>query len=509
MQQAEIIAVGSELLMGGRVDTNALFLTEGLALAGIEVRFKSVVGDEEADIVEAIRTASGRVKVIVLTGGLGPTLDDRTRQAVARATRRPLRRRAEAFEGMRRRLAVWGRTLTRAQLRQVLIPSGAEVLPNPVGSAPGFYLKWKGCVLVALPGVPSEAKQMFAVAVAPKLAREAAARGRQGRIARRMLQTFGLAESDLDLRLKGLVRPETPRSSSWRGESRGRCGDGQRHTSAKSCRSGAQRHRDRRPRRRHSPEAGRVSLCWLERRKEQPVQSNPRVSISWRSPLHQATGVASRVGAVAAMVGQAWVPRTIMIRTFVAVELDEELRKALAMAQGQVQEQLMKQVRHSAPGVRVQWVRPDSIHLTLKFLGDIDETLVQDIRAALLLAVQTQPRFAVEVGGLGVFPDLRAPRVLWTGLFGQVDALMRLAAEVEAALTGVGFPPESRPLSPHLTLARIKERSREVGRGLADSGLMRQPVRVGSLAVHSVCLMKSDLKPSGAVYTRLCEVPLC
>ena len=209
MQQAEIIAVGSELLLGGRLDTNSLFLTEGLALAGIEVRFKSVVGDEEADIVEAIRTASGRVKVIVLTGGLGPTLDDRTRQAVARATRRPLRRRAEAFEGMRRRLAVWGRTLTRAQLRQVLIPSGAEVLPNPVGSAPGFYLKWKGCVLVALPGVPSEAKQMFAVAVAPKLAREAAARGRQGRIARRMLQTFGLAESDLDLRLKGLVRAES------------------------------------------------------------------------------------------------------------------------------------------------------------------------------------------------------------------------------------------------------------------------------------------------------------
>ena len=209
MQQAEIIAVGSELLLGGRLDTNSLFLTEGLASAGIEVRFKSVVGDEEADIVEAIRTASGRVKVIVLTGGLGPTLDDRTRQAVARATRRPLRRRAEAFEGMRRRLAVWGRTLTRAQLRQVLIPSGAEVLPNPVGSAPGFYLKWKGCVLVALPGVPSEAKQMFAVAVAPKLAREAAARGRQGRIARRMLQTFGLAESDLDLRLKGLVRAES------------------------------------------------------------------------------------------------------------------------------------------------------------------------------------------------------------------------------------------------------------------------------------------------------------
>ena len=197
-----------------------------------------------------------------------------------------------------------------------------------------------------------------------------------------------------------------------------------------------------------------------------------------------------------------------MIRTFVAIELDEEIRKAIAGTQGQVQEQLMQQLRLRTPGVRVQWVRPDSIHLTLKFLGDIDEALVEAIRAALLPAVRTQPRFVVEVGGLGVFPDLRAPRVLWIGLFGQVEALMYLAAEVEAALTGVGFPPESRRLSPHLTLARIKERSREVGKGLADSGLMTQPFRIGSLAVDAVCLMKSDLKPSGAVYTRLAQVTL-
>ncbi len=197
-----------------------------------------------------------------------------------------------------------------------------------------------------------------------------------------------------------------------------------------------------------------------------------------------------------------------MIRTFVAIELDEEIRKAIAGTQRQVQEQLMKQLRHTASDVRVQWVRPDSIHLTLKFLGDIDEARVEDIRAALLSAVETQSRLTVEVGGLGVFPDLRAPRVLWVGLFGQVDALMRVAAEVEAAVTGVGFPPESRPLSPHLTLARIKERSREVGKGLTDSGLMTQPFRVGSLAVHAVCLMKSDLNPSGAVYSRLVEVPL-
>ncbi len=208
------------------------------------------------------------------------------------------------------------------------------------------------------------------------------------------------------------------------------------------------------------------------------------------------------------MVGELWAAQTSMIRTFVAIELDEEIRKAIAGTQRQVQEQLMKHLRHTAPDVRVQWVRPGSIHLTLKFLGDIDEARVEDIQAALLSAVRTQSRLAVEVGGLGVFPDLRAPRVLWIGLSGQVDALMRVAAEVEAALTGVGFPPESRLLSPHLTLARIKERSREVGKGLADSGLMTQPFRIGSLAVHAVCLMKSDLKPSGAVYSRLVEVPL-
>lgn len=197
-----------------------------------------------------------------------------------------------------------------------------------------------------------------------------------------------------------------------------------------------------------------------------------------------------------------------MIRTFVAIELDEEIRKSIAATQEQVQDQLLRHLPQRTPGVRVQWVRPASIHLTLKFLGDIDEARIEDIRATLLSAVRGQSRFAVEVGGLGVFPDLRAPRVLWIGLVGQVNTLMCLADQVETALTSMGFPPEARRLSPHLTLARIKERSREVGKGLADSGLMTQSFRVGSLPVHEVCLMRSDLKPSGAIYTRLCEVPL-
>jgi nicotinamide-nucleotide amidase len=199
----EIIAIGSELLLGGRLDTNSLFLTEQLASVGVEVRFKSVVGDVEADIAAVLRTAARRAKVVVLTGGLGPTRDDCTRHAVARLTGRPLRRRPEAMESMRRRLAEWGRTPTGPQLRQALIPSGAEVLANPVGSAPGFCLSWRGCLVVALPGVPVEAERMFSGSVAPKLSSGSA---EQSRLDRRVLHTFGLPEADVERRLTGVVR---------------------------------------------------------------------------------------------------------------------------------------------------------------------------------------------------------------------------------------------------------------------------------------------------------------
>jgi len=98
---AEIIAVGSELLLGGRTDSNSLWITEELAALGIEVRFKSVVGDDEADIVRAVKTAVSRVTIVIMTGGLGPTVDDCTREAIARATGRRLARRKEALETAR------------------------------------------------------------------------------------------------------------------------------------------------------------------------------------------------------------------------------------------------------------------------------------------------------------------------------------------------------------------------------------------------------------------------
>lgn len=207
MISAETIAIGSELLVGGRSDSNSVFLADALGELGVEVRFKSVVGDDRNDIASAIRTAARRVNVMVLTGGLGPTVDDCTREAVATVTGRHLTRRREAFEGMTARLAQWGRIPSSGQRRQALIPSGACVLANAVGSAPGFCLTWKGCFLAALPGVPPEMQQMFGQEVVPLLQawmedrRIVAPPARE----RMVFHTFGLPEADVDAKLKGLL----------------------------------------------------------------------------------------------------------------------------------------------------------------------------------------------------------------------------------------------------------------------------------------------------------------
>jgi nicotinamide-nucleotide amidase len=209
---AEIIAIGTELLIGGRSDSNSLFLADQLGHLGIAVRFKSVVGDERQDIVSAIHTAAKRAQIIIMTGGLGPTVDDCTREAVAQATDRRLGRRKEALEGLTARLAQWGRVPNSAQLRQALIPSGATVLKNPVGSAPGFSLIWKKVSIISLPGVPREMEEMMGQEVVPLLRAAMALSGQPPRtpIVRQVFHTFGLAEADVDATLKGLIPKGTP-----------------------------------------------------------------------------------------------------------------------------------------------------------------------------------------------------------------------------------------------------------------------------------------------------------
>lgn len=194
-----------------------------------------------------------------------------------------------------------------------------------------------------------------------------------------------------------------------------------------------------------------------------------------------------------------------MIRAFVAVEPSASLRQALAKAQADLRARLQNAVGRE---VRIQWVRPDSIHLTLKFLGDIPKERLADIQAALVRAAGRHVRFSVKTEGLGVFPDLRAPRVLWVGVTGDGQALARLAADVEEALAAIGYAPEAKPFTPHLTLARVKGGSRDVGRALSQDRLLDREWTLGPLTVDAVSLMKSELQPSGAVYTELCRVPL-
>ncbi len=202
MIAAEIIAVGSELLLGGRTETNSIFLAEMLAAQGIEVRFKTVVGDDIEDMCGAITQAAKRARIVVITGGLGPTVDDLTRKAVSKVTGRPLRLRPQILRSIRARFHLAGRTMSKNQQRQALLPSGSGLLRNSVGTAPGFCLNWKQCRIFCLPGVSHEARAMFAEGVVPILVKENAV-GMP--IESRTLHTFGLIEGVIDERIKGVV----------------------------------------------------------------------------------------------------------------------------------------------------------------------------------------------------------------------------------------------------------------------------------------------------------------
>lgn len=186
------------------------------------------------------------------------------------------------------------------------------------------------------------------------------------------------------------------------------------------------------------------------------------------------------------------------MRVFLAIELTPQLRLALS--------ELQSIIKKGLPPV--SWVRPESIHLTLKFLGETDESLVDELRQAVSRAAAGHAPFSITIGGLGVFPNARAPRILWVGLEGELEALRDLAAEVEQACEALGFPSETRPFNPHLTLARIKQNGREVGQALARRGVLDHQANLGTLRVEAVVCMQSDLKPTGAVYTRLWEAPL-
>jgi RNA 2',3'-cyclic 3'-phosphodiesterase len=184
------------------------------------------------------------------------------------------------------------------------------------------------------------------------------------------------------------------------------------------------------------------------------------------------------------------------VRAFIAVELPEPVLGLLERAQASLAQ--------AVPRGPVRWVRPEGIHLTLKFLGNVAENKIGAIAASMDVLATGERRLVLETGGLGYFPPRGTLRVLWLGVSGQVSALSMLQRRVDQALTAHGFAPESRAFSPHLTLGRVREgASQEEQRAIAAALNRMRPEEPLPILVEGVTLFESQLRPGGAVYAAL------
>jgi nicotinamide-nucleotide amidase len=193
--RVELVAVGSELLGPYRTETNTLWLGERLQEAGLEVIARTTVADERALVASCLRGALARADVVIVSGGLGPTADDLTREAAAEANGRGLIRDAAILEGLRERFARYGRTMSETNAKQADLIDGARALPNPRGTAPGQLLEQDGRLLFLLPGPPGELRPMFESQVLPRLRERA---GTRRVLRRRVLRIAAMPEGEVD-----------------------------------------------------------------------------------------------------------------------------------------------------------------------------------------------------------------------------------------------------------------------------------------------------------------------
>ena len=189
------------------------------------------------------------------------------------------------------------------------------------------------------------------------------------------------------------------------------------------------------------------------------------------------------------------------VRLFIALELPPPVQDTL--------QALQSRLRPLDTGHAIRWTAVSSIHLTLKFVGDTPSSNVDPIQAALIKAVEGHHPFDLEVNGVGSFPDAGKLRIVWASVGGMVEALRRLRDSVERFVAPLGYPTENRPFSPHLTIGRARKDASSAA--LAKFGGVVQdfdPERLVTWRAERLSLMKSDLKPDGAVYTALAEIPL-
>ena len=188
-------------------------------------------------------------------------------------------------------------------------------------------------------------------------------------------------------------------------------------------------------------------------------------------------------------------------RVFAALELPSELQQQLA--------RLQEALKAAVPPRSVRWVRPEGIHLTLKFYGDIDPAVLPDLQAGLGRAAALVAPMQLTVAGVGAFPNAARPTVIWAGVSGQMEPLQRLQAAVEREAAPLGFSPEARGYTPHLTLGRVNAGpGGGEGRGLTQALTAERERQMGSFKPDHLSLMNSELRPGGSVYTELYRASL-
>lgn len=189
---------------------------------------------------------------------------------------------------------------------------------------------------------------------------------------------------------------------------------------------------------------------------------------------------------------------TATLRLFTALSLPESLIYSL--------QNLQKEIKKKYPAIKASWVRAESMHLTLKFMDNIHEANLKEIKTAMAEAAEQTPAFSLHAGGCGLFPSAKKARVLWSGVKGETHLLWKLHDNLETALDQKGFPRDKKRFSPHFTLARLKGKNDPFT--LSKIIKTYQHHRSKEFLCNAIHLFKSDLKPSGAVHTRLFTAPL-
>ena len=614
--KAEILTIGDELLRGEIIDSNKSLLSERLLSLDIETHWHSSVRDDPPQMIDAFRRAVERADVVLVSGGLGPTRDDLTAEVLAESFGRKLVLDEVALDTIRAFFQSVGREMTENNAKQARFPEGAEVLANPIGTAPGFAIEERGAAVFCLPGVPRELRRMLDEQVLPRLATRLGAGGVVVRA--RLLRTFGMGESTLDTELADIatgedvslgfrtsfpdnyLRPVARGRSAEEAEAklaaiceaiRARLGplvyaEGEQSlatvvgellsghaktlATAESCSGGlvAQLVTE-------VPGASEYFLGGVV------AYSNAAKHAQLGVPLElleqhgavsepvaraMAEGVRQRFGAqlgvattgisgpgggtpskpvglvylalaqdagthvdhfvfpldrtrhrlLTAQVALDWVRRALLgvelaaptllrrqggrfgartgmsdarIRSFIAVELAAAARRAAF--------EVSQALRRSDGDVR--WVRPETLHVTLRFLGDLQTSripaLVQSVEAELAELVP----FELGLGEVELFPSLRRPRVIALQL-APVAPLAALAAAVERGVVAAGCEPEPRAFRPHLTLGRVRGR-------LPDAVDVAAPPP-SAFPVAEAVLFRSDLRPRGAKHTPLARMAL-